>query len=123
MEGIEHLESPPEEYLDPTGVEDAYSHLDGFRVLSAAELSGLGGGCDVKWGARYETVVINPPVYCAYLLRKFVLRDGEVRRYGVVDAMEGFWVGRDGEDAKVRTVVNCSGLGFGDPRSFIIRGE
>lgn len=99
--------------MDPSSVENVYSHLDGFRVLSSTELPG-----GVKWGARYETVVINSPVYCAYLLRKFVLRGGETREYTLVHPVEGFRLAGD-----VAAVVNCSGMGFGDPRSFIIRGE
>jgi D-amino-acid oxidase len=74
---------------------------------------------EVKWGVRYRTYVVNSPVYCAYLLRKFILNGGETREYTLVDPMEAFELAGTGT---VRTVVNCSGLGFGDPKAFIIRG-
>lgn len=73
----------------------------------------------MKWGVRYRTYVVNSPVYCAYLLRKFVLNGGQTREYTLVDPMEAFELAGTGT---VRTVVNCSGLGFGDPKAFIIRG-
>lgn len=73
---------------------------------------------DVKWGVRYKTFVVNSPVYCAWLLREFVLRGGEVKEYTFVDLREGFHLAE-----RVGAVVNCSGLGFGDKKSYIIRGE
>lgn len=112
LEGIEHLEAPPAEYLDETSVRNSYAHLDGFRRLSREECPGL-----VRWGARYRAFVVNSPVYCAYLLRVFVLRGGRTREYTLASAMEAFHLAEG-----VRTVVNCSGMGFGDPKSFIIRG-
>ncbi|KAJ1713127.1 FAD dependent oxidoreductase superfamily [Aspergillus flavus] len=113
IEGIEHLENPPSEYLDERSIKECYGHLDGFRILGKDEYPE-----GVKWGARYETAVINSPVYCAYLLRKFVLGGGVTREYTVTDPREAFYLAPN-----VRTVVNCSGLGFGDERAFIIRGQ
>jgi hypothetical protein len=51
------------------------------------------------------------------MLRKFVLKGGQTKQYTLADVREAFSV-----TPKVRTVVNCSGLGFEDPKSFIIRG-
>ncbi|KAE8316500.1 Fcf1-domain-containing protein [Aspergillus transmontanensis] len=113
IEGIEHLENPPSEYLNEKTIQECYGHLDGFRILGKDEYPE-----GVKWGARYETAVINSPVYCAYLLRKFVLNGGVTREYTVMDPREAFYLAPN-----VRTVVNCSGVGFGDERSFIIRGQ
>jgi hypothetical protein len=73
----------------------------------------------VVWGVRYETFVVNSPVYLAYLLRRFILLGGRTREYTLADPREAFYLA-DGEN--VRTVVNCSGVGFGDEKSFIIRG-
>ena len=115
-EGIEYLESPPAAYQDGKIVEETYSHLRGFRALGKDELP-----VDVKWGVRYDTVVINSPVYCAWLLRRFVLRGGRVMVYSLSNLLEAFWL--MGEKGKVNSVVNCSGMGFGDTKSFIIRGE
>ncbi|KAJ5367290.1 hypothetical protein N7541_001231 [Penicillium brevicompactum] len=112
IQGIEHLEAPPAECLDPQSVRDLYSHLDGFRVLSGEEVPE-----GVKWGVQYGTYVVNSPVYCAHLLRKFVLKGGETRRYTLADLNEAFSFGN------VKTVVNCSGIGIGDPKAFIIRGQ
>ena len=112
VEGIEHLENPPAEYLDEQSVRESYGHLDGFRHLGSDECP-----AGVRWGVRYDTVTINSPVYCAYLLRKFVLGGGVAREYTVIDPKEAFYLAPN-----VKTVVNCSGLGFGDERSFIIRG-
>ena len=115
LPGIEYLESPPAEYLDAENIQKAYGYLDGFQQLQGEDLPK-----DVKWGAKYTTFAVNPPVYCAWLLRQFVLRGGETREYTVVDLREGFYLA---EGKRVRTVVNCSGLGMGDKRAFIIKGE
>jgi hypothetical protein len=111
-EGIEHLESPPPEYLTENALAN-YTHLDGFRQLQPSELPE-----GVKWGVRYNTFAINSPVYCAYMLRRFVLKGGLVKEYSLANVQEAFYLAEN-----VRTVVNCSGLGFGDPKSFIIRGK
>ncbi|OOF93125.1 hypothetical protein ASPCADRAFT_508897 [Aspergillus carbonarius ITEM 5010] len=115
LPGIEYLESPPAEYLDAENIQKAYGYLDGFQQLQGEDLPK-----DVKWGAKYTTFAVNPPVYCAWLLRQFVLRGGETREYTVVDLREGFYLA---EGKRVRTVVNCSGLGMGDKRAFIIKGQ
>jgi hypothetical protein len=116
VEGVEHLENPPDEYRDQTAIETYYDHLDGFRYLRKEEMPE-----GVVWGVRYETFVVNSPVYLAYLLRKFILLGGRTREYTLADPREAFYLA-DGESGNVRTVVNCSGVGFGDEKSFIIRG-
>ncbi|CEL03552.1 Putative D-aspartate oxidase [Aspergillus calidoustus] len=113
VEGIEHLENPPAEYRDQKAIETYYGHLDGFRFLEKSELPE-----GVVWGVRYETFVVNSPVYLAYLLRRFILLGGRTREYTLADPREAFYLGEN-----VRTVVNCSGVGFGDEKSFIIRGQ
>jgi FAD dependent oxidoreductase len=114
MEGIEYFESPSPKLLEAFGRSDsAYAHLDGLREIPPEELPE-----DIQWGVRYWTYSLNPPVYCAYLLRKFVLRGGETKEYALASPMEAFEIA-----SNVRTVVNCSGIGFSDPKSFIIRGE
>lgn len=114
MEGIEHLEAPPREYLECfDGENNVYAHLDGFRQLSKDELPP-----GVKWGVRYWTWCLNSPVYLAFLLRKFILKGGETKEYTLSSPMEAFELAKN-----VKTVVNCSGMGFADPKSFIIRGQ
>ena len=122
MDGFEYLEAPEGGYLDREGVEDAYGggYLEGFEELSSEDSGdGKGGGLPdgVNWGVRYKSFVINSPVYCAYLLRRFVLRGGRTREYTLADLREAFYLAEN-----VKTVVNCSGMGFGDPKSSIIRG-
>lgn len=114
MEGIEHFEDPPQEYLDAVRDPDsAYAHLgDSLRELTPAELPE-----SVKWGIRYRAYCINPPVYLAHLLRKFILRGGQTKEYTLASLLEAFHLANN-----VTTVVNCSGLGFADPKSYIIRG-
>lgn len=112
IQGVEHLEAPPPEYLDRQSVQNVYSHLDGFRALTPAELPD-----GVKWGVQYRTYVVNSPVYCAYMLRKFILKGGTTKQYTLVNLQEAFTLA-----GNVKTVVNCSGLGFEDPKSFVIRG-
>lgn len=112
IKGIEHLEAPPAEYLDAQSVRNVYSSMDDFRLLTKDELPG-----GVKWGAEYGTWVINSPVYCAHLLRKFILKGGQTKQYTLATIKEAFSLTRG-----VKTVVNCSGLGFEDPDCFIIRG-
>ena len=112
IDGIEYLEASQPEYADEAIIKDTYAHVDGFRKLSPSELPD-----GVNWAVRYETVVINPPVYCACLLRKFVLRGGHTKAYTLVNLKEAFRMA-----GNVKSVVNCTGVGFGDPKSFIIRG-
>lgn len=112
IEGVEHLEAPPPEYLDQRSLPNVYSHLDGFQALGKEEVP-----AGVVWGVKYATYVINPPVYCAYLLRKFILRGGDTRQYTLTNLKEAFTMA-----GNVKTVVNCSGSGFEDPKSFIIKG-
>ncbi|BCR90016.1 FAD-dependent oxidoreductase [Aspergillus chevalieri] len=119
VEGVEYLENPPEEYLEKRGVEDAYSsYLDGFCQLRSGGDGEDGLPEGVKWGVRYKTFVVNSPVYCAHLLRRFVLNGGRTMTYDLADTNEAFYVGEN-----VKTVVSCSGMGFNDPKSFIIKGQ
>ncbi|KAJ9410114.1 hypothetical protein DTO045G8_2107 [Paecilomyces variotii] len=113
LEGIEHLEAPPPEYLDATSRKVAYGHLERYRELSRDELPE-----GVKWGTRYWSWTLNSPVYCAHLLRKFILKGGQTKEYTVTNLLEAFELA-----SNVKTVVNCSGTGFNDPKSFIIRGQ
>lgn len=89
--------------------------MDGFRELGSGQDDGSPDG--VKWGVRYKTFVVNSPVYCAHLLRRFVLNGGRMMTYDLADLNEAFYLSEN-----VMTVLNCSGMGLDDPKSFIIRG-
>jgi len=110
LDGYEYLQTLPEAYRDLAG---GYADIDEFRVLDKPELPE-----GMVWGAKYKTWCINSPVYCAHLLRKFVLRGGKKSRYTLSNPYEAFTLA-----ANVSTVVNCSGVGFGDPKNFITRGQ
>lgn len=91
---------------------------DGFQVLAMKEVKE-----GVKWGGVYDTWVVNVAVYCRWLLRGLERRGVRVVkcRLGCVDeawdVVESLGV-RGG-----RTVVNCSGRGFGDGKMNVIRGQ
>ncbi|RFU27830.1 hypothetical protein B7463_g8524, partial [Scytalidium lignicola] len=110
MRGMDLLESPSQEYLKTVG---HYADIDDFRVLSARELP-----YEVKWGATYTTWCANTPVYIEHLMRKFILKGGRIIRKSLENLDQAFTV-KD----NVRTVINCSGIGFDDPLCFIIRGQ
>lgn len=117
MPGEEYLQNPPSEYLDAVAnvSKSAYAHLsESFEQLSSAEVQDPA----VRLGIRYWTYCINSPVYAAYLLRKFVLKGGRTTEYTLAALNEAFSL-----ESNVTTVINCSGMGFGDPKSFIIRGQ
>ncbi|EEP79650.1 predicted protein [Uncinocarpus reesii 1704] len=90
-----------------------YRQLDGFRVLNDDEKP-----TDVEFAARYETYTLDPDTYLFHLLRRYRLDGGEVKRAELKSLQEAFEL--EGHDVAI--VVNCSGMGFGDPQVFIIRG-
>ncbi|TAQ86573.1 hypothetical protein B7494_g5098 [Chlorociboria aeruginascens] len=110
LDGYEYLQSPSAAYRNLVG---GYADIDGFRVLDETELPE-----GSTWGAKYRTWCLNPPVYCAHLLRKFILRGGKIVHCDLRSPNEAFTLATN-----VYTVVNCSGFGFGDPASFITRGQ
>ena len=119
MKGIEYLEAPTATHLGLDGTRAAELSMPGFRVLGAGELPR-----DVRWGCEYETWCAHPMVYCAFLLRRFVLRGGRVVRMELRGLDEAFALGEVwGTDSGERVLVNCSGNGFGDEEMFITRGS
>jgi D-amino-acid oxidase len=119
MPGVEYLEDPPEANLELRSGEEYAGSGDKFRVLGKEELPE-----GVRWGCQYGTYCINVPVYCKWLLRRFLERGGKVMRRKLKNAESAFDVARQeglGEDV---TVVNCSGTNFGhDAALKIIRGQ
>jgi glycine/D-amino acid oxidase-like deaminating enzyme len=122
MPGIEHFEAPQPEYVDAAldVNSSAYAHLGpSFRNIPQNELA---ADSALKLGIEYWTYCVNTPLYLGWLLRKFVLGGGQVRQYALSSLDEAFVVGASDGEGFVRTVVNCSGTGFNDKKSFIIRG-
>jgi hypothetical protein len=58
-------------------------------------------------------------VYCSFLLRRFVIGGGKVLKREVRGVEEVFALGSE----RIPCVVNASGIGFGDDKVFITRGE
>jgi len=120
MKGIEYLESPSPEYRalareDGDGSAKALE-LEGFRVLERSELP----DDKVSLGLEYDTWCVNPMVYCSFLLNRFVFRGGRILRREISRPEEVFDMRDLG--GPIKAVVNASGMGFNDPKSFIIRG-
>jgi len=109
MNGIELIENPSQAYMNTEG---RYADIDDFRVLSEEELPS-----GVKWGASYTTYCVNTPVYLSHLMRRYILNGGKISRKRLSGLDEAFTVAHS-----VGTVVNCSGVGFNDPKCFITRG-
>ncbi|PGH29747.1 hypothetical protein GX50_07501 [[Emmonsia] crescens] len=113
LEGIDYVSgeaAPSYKALLPE-----YVDIEGFRVLEANEKPE-----GVEFGARYETYTIDPEVYMVHLLRRFKLAGGEVQRLRLKSVEEAFEIGGN---RRVKMVVNCTGVGIDDPKSFIIRGQ
>ncbi|QKX58061.1 uncharacterized protein TRUGW13939_05182 [Talaromyces rugulosus] len=123
MPGIEHFESPTPEYVDAAldVNSSVYAHLGpSFRNIPQRELQ---VDSNLKLGIEYWTYCVNTPLYLGWLLRRFVLGGGQVRQHALSSLDEAFVVGASDGDGIVKTVVNCSGTGFNDEKSFIIRGQ
>ncbi|KAH7014559.1 uncharacterized protein B0I36DRAFT_378217 [Microdochium trichocladiopsis] len=131
--GREFLEAPSEAYRAQTKTSfEAETGLTGYRRLSGSRRCGhdtfelpLGVG----FGFEYQTYCINPPVYCASLLRKFLSEGGvalERRQLQSVDEAFDLFPGSSSSLSSQDTVdlvVNASGTGFGDPECFPTRGQ
>ncbi|KAH6845305.1 hypothetical protein B0I37DRAFT_398649 [Chaetomium sp. MPI-CAGE-AT-0009] len=142
LKGVEYLErpGPAQEALSTPDRPNALD-LPGFRLLDRSEFpaasgTGTGGGAGggVTWGCEYDTWCVNPMVYCAFLLRRFVNRGGRVVRRELRRPEEGFALSEgelglavvvgDKEVPVVAAVVNASGTGLvPDPDMTITRGQ
>jgi hypothetical protein len=111
LEGVEHVSGdavPAYRAMLP-----GYADMKGFQLLQKDAMP-----AGVEFGARYDTYTVDSETYMFHLLRRFRLAGGELLRRRLDSAEEAFHL----EGHEVALVVNCSGMGFGDPKSFIIRG-
>lgn len=115
MLGVEYIDEGVEGYEELTEKRAAELGYEEFRFLVKEELP-----AGVKMGFEYRTWSVNPMVYCSYLLRRLHLGGCKVIRRELSSPEEVFAMKELGE---VKTVVNCSGMGFNDPNSYIARGE
>ncbi|EDN06657.1 predicted protein [Histoplasma mississippiense (nom. inval.)] len=113
MEGIEYVSG--EATSSYRAMLPEYVGTDGFRVLQADEMPE-----GVEFGARYEAYTVDPDVYMMHILRRFKLGGGEARRMRLKSVKEAFEI--NGHE-KAKIVVNCTGVGIDDPKSFVIKGQ
>ena len=108
--GVEFLDTPDDAYVSQTATQfTAETGLRGYKRLSEVPDG-------VALGFQYETYCLNSPIYCASLLRKFLLRGGKTLHKDLRSEDEAFALG------SVALVVNASGIGFGDRNMFPTRG-
>lgn len=128
LKGIEYLEAPGPAYLDLSTSE--LGSLPGFRLLDPASEFPADGR--VTWGCEYDTWCVNPMVYCAFLLRRFVHRGGGVvqlardlrRPEEVFALLPGGGSSSSSDGGGIAVVVNASGTGIvPDPAMTITRGQ
>lgn len=112
MDGYDFVAAPSDAYKQLKG---GYGQSEGFTLL---EKDNFPVDMDITFGARYKTWSLNSPVYCGYLLRKFLLRGGKTLKRTLMRAEEAFSLA-----PSVSIVINCSGFGFGDPNTFPSRGK
>ncbi|KAL6852280.1 hypothetical protein ACO1O0_006821 [Amphichorda felina] len=112
--GVEHLEAPPPEYTQQTKQSfEAETGIQGYRALGSDEVPE-----GVQLGFEYPTFCVNSPIYCGNLLRKFIAQGGKTLGRDLRSEWEAFCL-----RPNVKFVVNASGIGFGDPKSFPTRGQ
>lgn len=111
--GVEFLDDPGSDYEEQN--EETFSFetgLPGYRKYAEHELPD-----GVRLGYEYDTYCINAPVYCGNLLRKFILQGGRTLHRELKSEWEAYSVA-----PHVRLVINATGTGFGDLKSYPIRG-
>lgn len=112
--GIELLEAPSADYEQQTAESfSSESGLKSYRKYDQTELPK-----DVLLGYEYDTYCINAPVYCANLLRSFIVQGGRCLQCDLTSEREASNVAPN-----VGLVVNASGIGFGDRKCFPVRGR
>lgn len=116
MRGVEYIEAPGPEHARLTEERGLGLAMEGFRLLRPEEFP----DDKVKWGCEYRTWCVNPMVYCAFLLRRFVHRGGTVLKRELREPVEPYDMP---ELEGVDLVVNASGIGFGDKAVYPTRGQ
>lgn len=135
LKGIEYLERPGPEYLALSTPSNPNAlSLPGFRLLPPREFPPDG---KVTWGCEYDTWCVNPMVYCAFLLRRFVHRGGKIVQRELRSPEEAFSLNLphpspsattpttpDVNKNKITAVINATGTGLTpDPHMTLTRGQ
>lgn len=115
MKGVQLYEDRPDELKDIGPERAAELGIEDFSFIPPGEFPE-----GVTFGYTFRTWSVNPMVYCSFLLRRFSMLGGKIRKQHIrrpeeIFAMHGL--------PDVNFVVNASGIGFGDPDMFIIRGN
>ena len=117
MQAIEYMENPKSAELNFKAGDIYASEKDNFRVLDDHELSK-----HVRWGCSYQTYCANVTQYCNWLLTAIKSKGARIVQQKLARPGDAFTVAKEaGFNAKI--VVNCSGRGFDDPKTFPIRGQ
>ncbi|OOF92099.1 hypothetical protein ASPCADRAFT_399474 [Aspergillus carbonarius ITEM 5010] len=123
---VEYFDTADPAYFDETLIqENGYASWPGFRVLSSSELPVQCGS--VKLGVTYTAWVLNSPVYLKWLKAVAMEYGVSFIRANLAATEEAVFLGRErlsgsGSD-EVVAVINASGRGFNDPKSFPSRGQ
>lgn len=115
IEGVDLLE---EKGIYDVGAKGYYEDISGLRELRPSELP-----AGVQFGARYDTWVVNSPLYIQYLQRKLMFKHGV--RFTRLEAMS---LRQVAQKYPGWAIVNATGLGLQfeggyDPSSYVIRGQ
>ncbi|KAI5306806.1 hypothetical protein KEM56_007014, partial [Ascosphaera pollenicola] len=142
-EGVEFIDSGAAALRDYQALEREYVGQEGFRLINTHDVKGPGGpgmaGGGLKeeserlgvpippgtaFACRYDTYTIDTEVCSMHLLRRFRINGGSVIRKRLRKIEEAFEaIPADNRAGDIPLVINCSGMGFNDASTFIIRGQ
>lgn len=116
LRGIEYLAAPSNAYREFVQDRTTFYEETLLEEMQVLEKDQLPHG--MAMGYEYNTFCLNAPVYCMSLMRKFLLRGGKTLIRKLSSEHEAFTIAKD-----TKLVVNASGVGFRDPKSFPTRGQ
>lgn len=137
-EGIEFIDAGAPALRDYQALEREYVGQEGFRLIDMRDVKGPGGpqkkegsemlGASIPdgtaFGCRYDTYTIDTEICAVHLLRRFRINGGSVIRKRLRKIEEAFEaIPADKRAGNIPLVINCSGMGFDDPSTFVIRGQ
>ncbi|RAL00163.1 FAD-dependent oxidoreductase [Aspergillus ibericus CBS 121593] len=123
---IEYFDTADPAYCDEKLVqENGYASWPGFRVLRSSELPAQYES--IKLGVTYTAWVLNSPVYLKWLKDEAVKYGVSFIRARLSAIEEAVFICKERLSAsgtdEVIAVINASGRGFNDPKSFPSRGQ
>ncbi len=112
--GFEYFDDPPDDIKRLNPDRAAELGIERFTLLPQDELPQ-----GVKMGYSFQTWCVNPMVYCCFLLRRFTLQGGKILKRELKCPEEALAFP---DYRHIKFIVNASGNGFNDSKSFITRG-